>query len=210
MWPRSKRRGAAEGAAVRWRARTTNCAPTDAVSPTSCRVRGKTSARSGSRAPLARLRTLHRRWFEFFDLDAGTLIETETERDARDPRTGAAAPAQSASRTGTADDRTGSWRQNRVGTRCQCAANRSRARTGARKGIGCIHCGLGRGRRRCSRSIGCSIGPMPSCRRAKWTSMPARRRHARALRDLLDSHAALDIDLQPHLPAHVWAWYRRS
>jgi hypothetical protein len=34
--------------------------------------------------PLSRLRQLHRRWFEFFDLERGCLVETETVRDARD------------------------------------------------------------------------------------------------------------------------------
>ncbi len=37
-----------------------------------------------SRDPLGRISALHRRWFEFFDLDAGTLVEAESERDARD------------------------------------------------------------------------------------------------------------------------------
>lgn len=37
-----------------------------------------------SRDPLARMQALHRRWFEFFDLDHGALVETETVRDARD------------------------------------------------------------------------------------------------------------------------------
>ena len=36
-----------------------------------------------SRDPLVRLQTLHRRYFEFFDLDRALLIETETVRDAR-------------------------------------------------------------------------------------------------------------------------------
>ena len=36
-----------------------------------------------SRDPLDRLRTLHARWFEFFDLDAGLLIETDSVADAR-------------------------------------------------------------------------------------------------------------------------------
>ena len=36
-----------------------------------------------SRDPLDRLRTLHRRFFEFFDLDRGLLIETDHLRDAR-------------------------------------------------------------------------------------------------------------------------------
>lgn len=34
--------------------------------------------------PLSRLRQLHRRWFEFFDVERGRLVETETVRDARD------------------------------------------------------------------------------------------------------------------------------
>lgn len=36
-----------------------------------------------SRDPLDRLRTLHRRFFEFFDLDRGLLIDTDYLRDAR-------------------------------------------------------------------------------------------------------------------------------
>lgn len=36
-----------------------------------------------SREPLERLRTLHRRYFEFFDLDCGLLVETNHLRDAR-------------------------------------------------------------------------------------------------------------------------------
>ena len=36
-----------------------------------------------SRDPLARMQALHRRYFEFFDLDHGYLVETETTRDAR-------------------------------------------------------------------------------------------------------------------------------
>ena len=36
-----------------------------------------------SRDPLQRFRTLHRRFFEFFDLGQGALIETEKVRDAR-------------------------------------------------------------------------------------------------------------------------------
>lgn len=37
-----------------------------------------------SRDPLSRIQALHRRWFEFFDLDRAVLVETETVRDARD------------------------------------------------------------------------------------------------------------------------------
>lgn len=37
-----------------------------------------------SRDPLGRIGSLHPRWFEFFDLHAGVLVETETIRDARD------------------------------------------------------------------------------------------------------------------------------
>lgn len=37
-----------------------------------------------SRDPLSRMQALHRRWFEFFDLDRALLVETETVRDARD------------------------------------------------------------------------------------------------------------------------------
>lgn len=37
-----------------------------------------------SRDPLQRIASLHRRWFEFFDLHAGVLVEAESVRDARD------------------------------------------------------------------------------------------------------------------------------
>lgn len=37
-----------------------------------------------SRDPLARIAQLHPRWFEFFDLERGFLVEAETEREARD------------------------------------------------------------------------------------------------------------------------------
>ena len=36
-----------------------------------------------SRDPLVRLQQLHPRWFEFFDLDRGCLVETESVPDAR-------------------------------------------------------------------------------------------------------------------------------
>jgi hypothetical protein len=37
-----------------------------------------------SRDPLQRIGALHPRWFEFFDLQAGVLVEAESVRDARD------------------------------------------------------------------------------------------------------------------------------
>lgn len=37
-----------------------------------------------SHDPLARIAQLHPRWFEFFDLEQGLLVEAETERDTRD------------------------------------------------------------------------------------------------------------------------------
>jgi hypothetical protein len=36
-----------------------------------------------SRDPLERVQTLHRRWFEFFDVDAALLVETDRVADAR-------------------------------------------------------------------------------------------------------------------------------
>ena len=36
-----------------------------------------------TRDPLQRLRTLHRRYFDFFDLDAGFLVQTDSVREAR-------------------------------------------------------------------------------------------------------------------------------
>jgi hypothetical protein len=36
-----------------------------------------------SRDPLARLQSLHPRWYDFFDLDSGWLVETDRVREAR-------------------------------------------------------------------------------------------------------------------------------
>ena len=36
-----------------------------------------------SRDPLERMQTLHRRWYEFFDLERGLLVETDRVREAR-------------------------------------------------------------------------------------------------------------------------------
>src|SRR6187549_206059 len=36
-----------------------------------------------SRDPLDRFQNLHRRWFDFFDLDAARLVETDSVREAR-------------------------------------------------------------------------------------------------------------------------------
>lgn len=41
-----------------------------------------------SRDPLQRMQSLHRRWFEFFDLERALLVEAETVRDARGLETG--------------------------------------------------------------------------------------------------------------------------
>jgi len=160
-----------------------------------------------SRAPLSRLRSLHRRWFEFFDLDAGTLIEAETERDARDLELALRRPlkAHRAPAPLTIALAAGGKTEWVRGANSQLAAA---ARELAEQGY--------------------RVYPLRPWARAAalqqvdwlfdWSTAqlppgeldfhaadtPARR----ALRDLLDSHAALDIDLQPHLPAHVWEWYR--
>lgn len=36
-----------------------------------------------SRDPLVRMETLHTRWFDFFDIDRGCLVQTDTVREAR-------------------------------------------------------------------------------------------------------------------------------
>jgi hypothetical protein len=70
-------------------------------------------AKMVSRDPLGRISALHRRWFEFFDLDAGALVEAESERDARDLELQLRSPFK-AHRAGADDGPGQGWRPHRM------------------------------------------------------------------------------------------------
>lgn len=162
-----------------------------------------------SNDPLARIGALHPRWYGFFDLERGALVEAESVRDARDLELelrGALgaynAPAPLAVRE-QAGGRTEWFRGTGTLLESRLAALDSR---------------------------GYRVHPLHRWLRAallarrdrlyEWTlaqltvdeldglagATPAQRR----VRDLLDAYAALDLAVEPHLPEPVRAWYRRG
>lgn len=161
-----------------------------------------------SRDPLQRMQALHSRWFEFFDLDAGFLVETETVRDARDLELGLAnviaehnAPVPLVIRPEAAGH--SEWYRG---------AHPTLARTAQTLAAGgyILHAPLRPWLR--ERLAECSD------RLFSWTlamlspedlegaaPTPARRR----VDDTLDSFGALDIDIEPFVPQPVLEWYRR-
>ena len=162
-----------------------------------------------SRDPLSRIQALHRRWFEFFDLDHGALVETETVRDARDlelelrrPLVAHNAPAPLAVRREAAGHT--EWFRGgaaQLGDAIRLLEQRGHV----------VHSPLRRWMRpallaRSDRLYswtqaqlstdeleGCA-GPTPA---------------QRIVRDTLDGYAALAIELEPLLPQAVIRWYRR-
>lgn len=158
-----------------------------------------------SRDPLGRISTLHPRWFEFFDLDAGVLVEAETQRDARDlelalrrPLTlhRAPAPLTIAARAGGKTEWVRGANQQLEQAVRELAAGGHRVyplRAWLRAAL------LARMDRLHDWSAAHQPEQMPH-------GVPA----LAALRDMLDAHAAMDIALEPVLPAAVWAWYQRG
>jgi hypothetical protein len=162
-----------------------------------------------SRDPVARLQTLHRRYFEFFDLESALLIETDNVRDARrierrlldalrDHRAPAPriVPFEAAGHTewfrGTAD---------KLIDLANCLALEQGYR---------VHAPL------------CPWIRSELAQRAdllfEWSShawlqleclteAEDRRRATAALRDALDAYAALDLTLIERIPGEVFNWY---
>ena len=161
-----------------------------------------------SRDPLARIGQLHPRWFEFFDLWQGLLVEVETEREARDLELALRRPlsAHRAPQPLTIVATAGGHTEWVRGARAQLLAEVDRLRSGGYR----VH------------------APLSDWLRAAllaraellydWTSAqlsPDELEQAavdtvsqRVIRDTLDAHAALGIALEPWLPHPVWHWYR--
>ncbi len=161
-----------------------------------------------SRDPLSRMQALHPRWFEFFDLDRGLLVETETVRDARDlelelgrPLIEHNAPAPMTVRREAAGHT--EWYRG-------ASAALEQAGVALQRRGHVVHAPL-RGwlqpelRKRSDQlhawtqaqlspdELDGLIGPTPTQRR---------------VRDMLDACVALAIDLEPLLPPQVYRWYR--
>lgn len=158
-----------------------------------------------SRDPLGRISALHRRWFEFFDLDAGALVEAESERDARDLELQLRSPfkAHRAPAPMTVQDKAG---------------GRTEWVRGANQALARAIIALGEQGYRCYplkawlRAALClrmdqlhdwAAVQLPEEEGLRLPSGPGER----ALRDTLDGCRALDIDPIPWLPEHVQRWY---
>lgn len=160
--------------------------------------------------PLSRIASLHPRWFEFFDLERGVLVEAETERDARDlelelrrPLSAHRAPAPLAVRVAAG----GQTEWVRGAAAALEAAVDALARRGHRV-------------RAPARDWLRAALLERSERLYEWTSarlcsdelegLIATTPGGRVVRDSLDACAALDIDLEARLPPAVLHWYRQG
>lgn len=169
-----------------------------------------------SRDPLDRLRTLHRRFFEFFDLDRGLLIHTDHLRDARQLErlfitTFAAhnAPAPfgvPASAGGHTEWFCG------VASPVDALARQLCAEQGY-----ALHAPLGTWLRErlgewSDRLFDWSAHMLERLEYEHFNLPPEQRdeRGIRALRDMLDAYVALGIEIQGLVPTPVLAWYRHG
>lgn len=167
-----------------------------------------------SREPLDRMQTLHPRWFEFFDLDRAFLIETETVRDARNLELGLAgvielhnAPAPLVIRKQAAGHT--EWYRGAYAILAQ-------ATQALEAGGYVVHSPLRSwlretlGRRSDVLFSWSSAMLSPDELETTNAGLDGRPTNAqRTVRDALDACIALDIELEPLLPANVLDWYSR-
>jgi hypothetical protein len=161
-----------------------------------------------SRDPLARIGQLHQRWFEFFDLQRGLLVEAETQRDARDIELALRRPlaAHRAPQPLTVRDAAGGFtewlRGANAGLRDAVASLQTHGYT--------VHASL--------------ADWMAAALRARldllydWTAQlsPEELQHPavvtaaqRAVRDTLDAYAALGVTFEEAVSPAVLDWYRQ-
>lgn len=163
-----------------------------------------------SRDPLARLRALHPRFYEFFDLDRGALVETDTVVEARamETRLRRDLAEHNAPVPLTIRDEAGGHREWYRGAADALAqATDALARQGHR-----LHAPLRPWLRHAllQRSdhlyswTEAMLSPDELEGLAGWT--PAQGR----VRDVLDAWVAMEIALAPLLPAPVLAWHQRT
>lgn len=162
-----------------------------------------------SRDPLSRLQALHPRFFEFFDLDHGALVETDTVAEARalETRLRRELAAHNAPAPLTIRDEAGGHREWYRGAldaleraTASLAGQGHRLHAPLRPWL--RHALLQRSDRLFSWSEA-MLSPDELEGLAGWT--PGQRR----VRDALDAWVAMEIDLAPLLPARVHAWHQR-
>jgi len=160
-----------------------------------------------SRDPLGRMQALHPRWFEFFDLDRAFLVEAETVRDVRDLELGLAgvvadhnAPAPLVIRREAAGHT--EWYRgayDALATTTQALA----------AGGYVVHAPLRPWLRqqlveRSDRLFSWTLAALSP----EDLEAPEPTAASRVVIDVLDSFAALEVDLEPRLPTHVMDWHR--
>jgi hypothetical protein len=161
-----------------------------------------------SRDPLSRLQQLHRRWYEFFDLERGLLVETETVRDARDlelelrrPLAEHNAPAPLTVRREAAGHT--EWFRG-------VAPQLEEAVRGLQRRGHVVHAPL---RDWLRPVLLARSDPLFSWTQAQLSpdeleglveGTPVQQ----MVRDTLDAYGALGIELEPLLPGEIWRWYR--
>jgi hypothetical protein len=161
-----------------------------------------------SRDPLSRLQQLHRRWYEFFDIDRALLVETETVRDARDlelelrrPLAQHNAPAPLTVRRQAAGHT--EWFRG-VAPQLEEAVARLRQRGHV------VHAPL---RDWLRPALLARSDPLFAWTQAQLSpdeleGLAGPTPVQRMVRDTLDAYGALGIEVEPLLPADVWKWYR--
>ncbi|RYG99499.1 MAG: GIY-YIG nuclease family protein [Alphaproteobacteria bacterium] len=159
-----------------------------------------------SKDPLTRLAAFHGRWFESFDLDRGFLIETEKERDARDLELQLRRPLLEHKAPKPMSVR-------------QAAGGHTEWLRGAFTHLeeqGLVLERRGYTLHRPSRTwlatrLASRCDALYSWASAQWSASQLvgdqRGPLLLHLRDALDAHAALDLDVAPFLPDDVARWY---
>ena len=167
-----------------------------------------------SRDPLERLRTLHRRFFEFFDLDRGLLVQADHLRDARTIERlfittlaahQASAPLEVAASAGGHTE----WFCGAAGM-----ADALARQLCVEQGYA-LHAPLSAWLRErfgewSDRLFDGSLRLLEMIEYERFNLPPEQQlgHAARALRAVLDAYTALGIDIASLVPATVQAWYR--
>lgn len=160
-----------------------------------------------SNDPLARIASLHPRWYEFFDLERGFLVQAESQRDARDLELelraalgeyNAPAPLAIRAQAGGHTE----WFRGIASLVCDRVAVLA-ARGYRVPPLQAWLCSALAARRDLLHDwslVQLSIDELDG----RTGPTPAQR----MLRDLLDAHDALQVPVDGYLPASVRCWYR--
>lgn len=162
-----------------------------------------------SRDPLARMQALHHRYFEFFDLDRSLLVETETVRDARALELAFRralvlhnAPAPLTIRT-----EAGGHSEWFRGAYEQLAQEARGLGAGGHALHDPIRPWLRDALLRRQDQLYAWCDGMLECESLEADPVMDTSGR-RLLRDVLDAHRALEIDLEPLVPGEALSWYR--